>query len=161
METKLCKACQMEIPAESPFCHYCGTAQQEEKPMESVQTPRRPEPVQTAPRNETMPIMEQNMPRLLPRIKGETGCGKGWIVFLRVLLWIFFTLMMLATIASAVRMFAEGDEEMTLIALGVFIGGIFLSFLTVAGGMISLNNAENHLRTANNTAKIISLLQQK
>lgn len=93
--------------------------------------------------------------------QGEAGSGLGWITFLRVVLWIIFSLMLLSSLGAGFVLIGRGDGETILMGVGALVGGIFVSFLSVAAGMIALNNAKNLHKIANNSAKILDILQRK
>ena len=86
---------------------------------------------------------------------GKTGKGMGWIVFMRVILWIIFAGMVIAGLVAGVNVF-DYDE---LMGIAYILGGILSAFIVVAGGMIALNNATNLRSIAMNTAKTVELLQ--
>ena len=86
---------------------------------------------------------------------GKTGKGMGWIVFMRVILWIIFAGMVIAGLVAGVNAF-DYDELMGIVYI---LSGILSAFIVVAGGMIALNNATNLRSIAMNTAKTVELLQ--
>lgn len=86
---------------------------------------------------------------------GKTGKGMGWIVFMRVILWIIFAGMVVAGAVFGIEVF-DHDE---LMGIAYILGGILSAFIVVAGGMIALNNATNLRSIAMNTAKTVELLQ--
>ena len=88
---------------------------------------------------------------------GKTGKGMGWIVFLRVILWIMFAAIVITGIVLAIQwLYWE-----PLMSVLYFFGSILLAFITVAGGMIALNNATNLRSIAMNTALTVELLQKQ
>ena len=87
---------------------------------------------------------------------GKTGKGMGWIVFMRVILWIIFAGMVITGVVMAIEII---DYDV-LIAVGYILGSVLSAFIIVAGGMIALNNATNLRSIAMNTAKTVELLQQ-
>ena len=169
MENTICKSCGNEIPAGNPFCPICGAAQPKEEPIpanknpEAVVAPQWPinspepkyaPPVYSQQSQYTPPVY--SAPRS-PVMYGEEGGGMGWIVFLRVMLWIIFAAGIIAALIAGIE--AMQWDELT--GIGIILAGVLASFLTVAGGMVALNNASNHRKTASNTAKIIRILQEK
>lgn len=106
-----------------------------------------------------VPNYAQYRPYAAP-VQGKVGGGFGWIVFLRVILWIFFGLIMLSALIAGVEFMSWGDEGV-LIGFATILGGALVAFLTVACGMISLNNASNIHKIATNSARILDELQRR
>lgn len=165
MQTINCRICGKEIAAGSTFCPYCGMGQAEEH---GVEAPQWAPPVENASPVRFSPSVEKSkLPPInpadqyRPQVHGKSRSSAGWILFLRVLLWIFFGIMMLGTIGAVVVMVQDGDSDLLPAALGIFLGGTFVSFLTVSAGMIALNNADNIRKTTDNTEMIIDLLRKK
>ena len=97
---------------------------------------------------------QQPMP--VNEFSGKTGKGMGWIVFMRVILWIIFAGMVIAGLVMGIEIF-DHDELMAIVYI---LGSVLSAFIIVAGGMIALNNATNLRSIAMNTAKTVELLQQ-
>lgn len=89
---------------------------------------------------------------------GEAGRGGGWIVFLRVLLWVVFGAICLWSCYLAMEAFDYGATEA---GFAVLVGGVLSAFVVVAGGMVSLDAAQNTRRTASNTARMLELMEQQ
>lgn len=101
------------------------------------------------------PPVYPQQPMPVNEFSGKTGKGMGWIVFMRVILWIIFAGMVIAGLVAGVNVF-DYDELMGIVYI---LGGILSAFIVVAGGMIALNNATNLRSIAMNTAKTVELLQ--
>lgn len=96
---------------------------------------------------------------------GRTGRGGGWIMLLRVFLWLLFSAICLVGVILCMQFFHEASRynssECILAGLGCLIGCVFLAFVTVAGGMIALDAAQNIRRCAINSSNILNLLNQQ
>lgn len=180
MATIRCSQCGNTYDSENAFCTNCGQATA--KSREAQKAPEAPQtqsaPRQSAPQPGTYqqrPQQTQSVPyqtaqqapnygqqyRPYPMsAQGKVGGGFGWIVFMRVILWIFFGLILLASLVSGVQLMAEGDEGI-LIGFLVMLGGTLVAFLSVAMGMISLNNASNLHKIATNSAHILDELRNR
>ena len=93
---------------------------------------------------------------------GDTGRGAGWIMFLRVLLWIVFGGICLLGLALAMPLFqysSYGADPM--VGLGIIVGSVLIAFTVVAAGMVSLDAAQNIRRCAINSANVLDLLNQR
>ena len=101
------------------------------------------------------PPVYPQQPMPVNEFSGKTGKGMGWIVFMRVILWIIFAGMVIAGLVAGVNAF-DYDELMGIVYI---LSGILSAFIVVAGGMIALNNATNLRSIAMNTAKTVELLQ--
>lgn len=179
-----CSQCGNTYDSENAFCTNCG--QPTAKSQEAQKTPEAPAaapqaqsaPRQTAPQpgayqqrpqqTQSLPYQaaqqipnygQQYRPYPMPT-QGKVGGGFGWIVFMRVILWIFFGLILLASLVSGVQFMAMGDEGV-LIGFGIMLGGTLVAFLSVALGMISLNNASNLHKIATNSAHILDELRNR
>ncbi len=162
METKICPSCGNEIDAQTTYCNYCGAAQRPNVRTEAY--PPEPTPQQWPRQNEPMMQQPEYMPQApiyapqSPMFYAQEGGGLGWIVFLRVILWIVFAAVIAYYTYIGIQLidyYAETEGILT-IAFGVLLG-----FIIIAGGMVALNNASNHRKTANNTAKILQILQMQ
>lgn len=102
---------------------------------------------------------EQERPQYqyLPQL--QHGRGGGWIMFLRVFLWIEFALV----IAGGVVVFALYLRgERALEGILILIGSVLLAFLSVAVGMVLLDAAQNLRSLTDNSAQIgFSILRQE
>lgn len=162
----VCSGCGRELTAEQAFCPDCG------RPAKAVQEPTQPAqaaPAQPVPPKPEAPVRpapsyQQNPYPQMPyqpnpvfyQKTGKTGKGMGWIVFLRVILWITFAAIVITGTVLAIRwLYWE-----PLMSALYFFGSILLAFITVAGGMIALNNATNLRSIAMNTALTVELLQK-
>lgn len=144
MEMVICSKCGKSVEGNVAFCRECGA------PLKPA-APQRPTPPPVYA-NPTVPYPPQ--PAYAPASK--TGKGMGWIVFLRVILWVIFAAFVIIGFALGVEIM---DWEPGIGLLYIF-GGILAGFLTVASGMVALNNATNLRTIANNTAKTVDLLQK-
>ena len=162
MENKICPYCHSEIETEATFCTVCGV------PQTSRTEAFPPEPTpQQWPRQETQyipniptpqqPVRPVSVPKQ-PKYYGENGSGMGWIVFMRVILWIIFAATVIAGVVNAVYMF---DYDLVVEGIAVILCSILAAFIVVGGGMVALNSASNSRKTANNTAKILQVLQEQ
>ena len=86
------------------------------------------------------------------------GRGSGWIAFLRIFLWFWFTLVCVSGAFGG--MYFVHMEEFGLAALVLF-GSILLAFLSIAGGMVALDAACNLKACADYSAEIAALLRRK
>lgn len=150
MEMVTCSRCGKRVEGNVAFCHECGA------PLKAAPTRPTPPPTYAA----SPAPQPQPQPRPQPAAAQsavKTGTGMGWIVFLRVLLWISFAGCVICGIVFGTMAMNYGavGEGFLAILLGIFVG-----FLVIAGGMISLNNAENLHTIASNTAKTVDLLQR-
>ena len=82
----------------------------------------------------------------------------GWIVFMRVILWIIFAGIVITGLVYGIKMFDYRDGE--LYGILCILSSVLTAFIVVAGGMIALNNATNLRSIAMNTAKTVELLQE-
>ena len=106
------------------------------------------------------------VPPAAPRSQtGQTGRGGGWIMLLRVFLWLFFAVICLAGLITGGALFMQAldyEEPALLFAgIGTFLGCVFLAFVSVAGGMVALDAAQNIRRCAINSANILDLLNRQ
>ncbi len=149
-----CPSCGNLIEGKEAFCPYCGAAI---APNPTAQEQSYAPPTYTPPTNQgyATPVYPQQPPVQSYEFSGKTGKGMGWIVFMRVILWIIFAGMIIAGVVFGVEVF-DYDEGMGLLYI---LSGILSAFLVVAGGMIALNNATNLRSIAMNTAKTVELLQ--
>ncbi|MGM9523394.1 MAG: zinc-ribbon domain-containing protein [Faecousia sp.] len=178
----VCPSCGKYINGDEAFCPYCGTLtkpekaqqnalQQQSAPQNAPQQQRTPQnapqqPRQSAPQPQAVPVYTN--PSYAPPVNaqqpaapsyefnGKTGKGMGWIVFMRVILWIIFAGMVIAGLVVGIEVF-DRDEVMAIVYI---LGSVLSAFIIVAGGMIALNNATNLRSIAMNTAKTVELLQQ-
>ena len=93
-------------------------------------------------------------------IDGLEGKGAGWIGLLRVILWIYFGLICLVGLVLFVGFSAVGGPGF-LAGLLALAGCVLLAFVSVAGGMVALDAAQNIRRTAINSARILEMLNKK
>lgn len=153
----ICPACGKTIEEGNAFCPYCGVSVdgKNEWAPPPVEPPHAAEGAAytppPAPGNPVYPMPTQ----------GKSGTGLGWIIFLRVMLWIFFALIEIGTLASIYFMLLYSRGHAILPAVLTLLGGTLIAFLTVAGGMVALNNATNLRRIAINTAKTLELLERR
>lgn len=144
---KNCNKCGSPLNENESFCSACGT------PVE--------QPGASAPNNASAqppfnpPVYPQ--PTSYRSVAGKRGGGMGWIVFLRVIAWVLFGAMILAGLIYAFEIIDEAPE----IALLSIAGSVLSAFLLVAGIMISLNNASNLRKIAENTADMVELLKNR
>ena len=145
------------------FCSKCGMKQPEEggaapagRPAPGPGPAGAPVPPATPPSNPAGPY-----PPAPPVRMGDTGRGAGWIMFLRVLLWIVFAAICLTGLYLAMPIFNYGGSDGAIAALGIIVGSVLLAFTVVAAGMVSLDAAQNIRRCAINSANILDLLNQR
>ena len=143
-----CSKCGNAYDSANSHCPFCG--------QQTVQVP----PTQEAPR---CPSYPQQVPYYTAPSHGKTGSGFGWIVFLRVILWIVFGAIVLSSLIIGIRMmsFSRYFGGMAWEGMLVIFGGILTAFITIAAGMVALNNASNLNKIATNSAKILDELQKK
>ena len=161
---------QPEAPQSAPQPQAPQSAPQPQAPQSAPQSrayQSAPQPwaYQSAPQPQVPPVYANPtytppvyapQPRMSDeRYVGKTGKGMGWIVFMRVILWIIFAGIIVSGVVMGLRMF-DYDE---VLAIAYILGGVFSAFITVAAGMILLNNATNLRSIATNTAKTVELLQ--
>ena len=86
-------------------------------------------------------------------------------MLLRVFLWCLFAVICLAGLVSGGALCMEGIqyEELAMMfaGIGVMLGCVLLAFVSVAGGMVALDAAQNIRRCAINSANILELLNQQ
>lgn len=143
-----CSKCGNSYDSANSYCPFCG--------QQTVQVP----PTQEAPQ---CPSYPQQVPYYTAPSQGKTGTGFGWIVFMRVILWIVFGAIVVASLIVGIRMmsFSRYFGGMAWEGMLVIFGGILTAFITIAAGMIALNNASNLNKIATNSAKILDELQKK
>ena len=159
-----CPRCGKLIEGKEAFCPYCGASTKNAAAAPAAQPNPTAQKQSYAPPTYTPPVNQGYAPPAYPQqppvqsyeFSGKTGKGMGWIVFMRVILWVIFAGMIIAGIVLGVECF-DYDEEIGLLYI---LGGILSAFITVAGGMIALNNATNLRSIAMNTAKTVELLQE-
>lgn len=177
----VCSNCGKYINGDEAFCPYCGTSTKQEtaKPQQPnvpqqlrQSVPQQPnvpqQPRQSAPQPQAVPVYTN--PSYAPPVhpqqpiapsyefSGKTGKGMGWIVFMRVILWIVFAGIVITGVVYGIRMFDYRDGE--LYGILCILSSVLTAFIVVAGGMIALNNATNLRSIAMNTAKTVELLQE-
>lgn len=180
----VCKKCGNQVSSDAAFCRFCGApVEPAEPPKAPEEQPSAQEAPKAAPQAapqqpKTPPVNPGYVPPVNPgyvppvnpgyappvypqqpmtvnEFSGKTGKGMGWIVFMRVILWIIFAGMVIAGLVAGVNAF-DYDELMGIVYI---LSGILSAFIVVAGGMIALNNATNLRSIAMNTAKTVELLQ--
>ena len=155
-----------KAPEGQPSAQEAPQAAPQEAPKAAPQQPKTPpvNPGYVPPVNPgyVPPVNPGYAPPVYPQqpmpvneFSGKTGKGMGWIVFMRVILWIIFAGMVIAGLVAGVNAF-DYDELMGIVYI---LSGILSAFIVVAGGMIALNNATNLRSIAMNTAKTVELLQ--
>lgn len=123
-------------------------------------------PVVSSPRAEERPVVVKTLRTV------ESGTGKGWITFLRGLLWVSFSLICFAglyfsfgplknAILFATNDFGEYSGGLFLFGIAIFLVCVLVAFITLAAGMVALDIAENIRRSANNTSRILEILNQQ
>lgn len=150
MATINCSNCGSAFDSANSFCPFCGTPNgQEAQQAPTYAQPAAPQypPYQPAPYVPT------------PTVRGKAGGGFGWIVFMRVILWILFAGMILSSLIYGIILL--GHNRTVGEGLLVIFGGILTSFIVVAGGMILLNAASNLHKIATNSANILNELQKR
>ncbi len=168
---KICPKCRNEIGADMPYCTFCGAQQPPENRVfpheptpqqwprgDAPNTVRRPETASAEPTAQQWLNEEETRMRKQLLLCGERGSGMSWIVFMRVVLWFAFALLVIAFVGRGIWMISY---DLVFQGVGVILGGVLVSFIAVGGGMVALNNAGNNRKTANNTAKILQLLQNQ
>ena len=180
----VCKKCGNQVSSDAAFCRFCGAPVEadeapkapegqpaaQEAPKAAPQAAPKAAP-QAAPQQPKMPPVNPGYvppvnpgyaPPVYPQqpmpvyeFSGKTGKGMGWIVFMRVILWIIFAGMVIGGLVAGVEVF-DHDELMGIVCI---LSGVLSAFIVVAGGMIALNNATNLRSIAMNTAKTVELLQ--
>lgn len=139
-----CSKCGNAYDSANSYCPFCG--------QQTVQVP----PTQEAPQ---CPSYPQQVPYYTAPSHGKTGSGFGWIVFMRVILWIVFAGIVVSALIIGIGLL--GRRRTQLEGILVILGGILTAFITIAAGMIALNNASNLNKIATNSAKILDELQKK
>ena len=139
----VCSGCGRELTAGQAFCPDCGHS------AKVVQEPSPPAQAANALPYQPNPVYYQRI--------GKTGKGMGWIAFMRTILWIMFAAIVISGLVLACNL---GDHE-PLMGVLCFFGSILMAFITVAGGMIALNNATNIRSIAINTSITVELLQKQ
>lgn len=160
METKICPSCGNAIDIQLTYCSYCGAAQMPNTRADAYPPEPTPQqwPRQEAPAQYSeAPVYTPPIPQMF-RYQGEEGIGGGWIVFLRVMLWIFFSIIVLAYSIAGISMIVN---DLPGEGIAILLVGVLAAFLLIAGGMVSLNSASNQRKTATNTAKILQVLQEQ
>ncbi len=157
METKICPNCQSEVAVEAVYCTVCGMPQANR----AEAYPPEPTPQQW-PRQEVQHAPpEQQQKKSKPaqvRYHAENGTGMGWIVFMRVILWILFSTVVIGAVVRAIVMFSQ---DLVLDGIMTILIAVLAAFVVIGGGMVALNSASNSRKTANNTAKILQFLQEQ
>lgn len=163
MEKRICSGCGRELTQEQDFCPDCGSPakavpQSAPAAQEPSAPPRQEIPVRPAPPSYPQSPYQQAPYQQMPAVAltGKTGKGMGWIVFLRVILWVLFAAIVITSFVLAAPVFYASPAMAALIVLC----GILTGFVVVAGGMIALNNATNLRSIAKNTALTVELLQR-
>ena len=147
--------------------------QQPNQPQGQDQNPGQ-QPVQPQHQSYQQPYHQGYTPYYAPQKPANRGKGGGWIGFLRVMAWIMFTLIELATVISGIALMAGARVASSyfgygysytnwgaiLGGLGVIIGGTLLAFIMIAGINVSLDMAMNTARTATNTAKLVEKIEE-
>lgn len=146
---KTCPACGNQYDKDGAFCPFCGTA---------AATAPKADPVHAAPNPPHVAPYPPPAPPAYYDSPVSHGKGGGWIMLVRVMLWIFFALFCLSSFVSALNYFSR---DKIAIGFAVLIGGIFAAFLVIAMGMVTLDMAKNTQRIANNTAEIAKNLKNK
>lgn len=167
----VCPNCGKYINGNEAFCPYCGTSTKTEQPQQSAQQESAPQnapqqPRQSAPQAVPVYTNPSYAPPVYPQqpvapsyeFSGKTGKGMGWIVFMRVILWIIFAGIVITGLVYGIEMFDYRDGE--LYGILCILSSVLTGFIVVAGGMIALNNATNLRSIAMNTAKTVELLQE-
>ncbi|MGM9554222.1 MAG: zinc ribbon domain-containing protein [Faecousia sp.] len=172
----VCSSCGKYISGDEAFCPYCGKSTKPEKvqqqsapQQQSVpQQQSAPQQRQSAPQPQAVPVYTnpsypqpaypQQPAAPSNEFSGKTGKGMGWIVFMRVILWIIFAGIVITGVVYGIEMFGYRDGE--LYGILCILSSVLAGFIVVAGGMIALNNATNLRSIAMNTAKTVELLQQ-
>lgn len=152
MERIFCPACGESVEADGTFCPSCG------KPLQQQSEPAWQAPPAPDFNNQQPNYGNAYVPQPGPMYEagGKTGKGMGWIVFMRVILWLVFAGIVISGLVLGVEVM---DYEAEL-GLAYIFGSILTGFLVVAGGMIALNNATNLRSIAMNTAKTVEILQE-
>ena len=160
-----CSGCGKIINGEEAFCPYCGTSTKGDAVPQDTQQHTSAQQPYTAPIG-TPPVSPSYVPPVYPQqpaapsyeFSGKTGKGMGWIVFMRVILWIIFAGIVITGLVYGIKMFDYRDGE--LYGILCILSSVLTAFIVVAGGMIALNNATNLRSIAMNTAKTVELLQE-
>lgn len=139
-----CSKCGNAYDSANSYCPFCG--------QQTVQVP----PTQEVPQYAVYP---QQVPYYTAPSQGKTGSGFGWIVFMRVILWIVFAGIVVSALIIGIGLL--GRRRTQLEGILVILGGILTAFITIAAGMVALNNASNLNKIATNSAKILDELQKK
>lgn len=155
MANIICSGCGNLIDGNEKYCPVCGKA----TAASAANTPPAP---QAPPAATPYPPVYSPQPQYIPapNYDGKSGKGLGWITFLKVMLWILFALMEITTLVYVVAAANYFRYHGALIGFLIFLGGTLISFLTLAGGMVALNNATNLRSIATNTAKTVGLLEE-
>lgn len=159
-----CPSCGKLMEGKEAFCPYCGASTKNAagapsaQPNPTVQEKSYAPPIYTPPVNQSYapPVYPQQPPVQSYDFSGKTGKGMGWIVFMRVILWIIFAAIIIVGIGRGIEYFDYNAG----VALVQILTSILMAFIVVAGGMIALNNATNLRSIAMNTAKTVELLQE-
>ena len=163
-----CPKCGKIIDGDQAFCAYCGT------PLSHTAEPE-PEPQYTAPRPEPQPEPQYTAPEYsAPRYSApqpqyyaaqpqyyaphQSTMGKGWLLFVRVLLWVMCAGVVIASIILSTRFFRF--RQTVGYGFLVILGGLIVAFSSVAWGMVMLNHAQNLYYVAENTRKTNELLSE-
>ena len=100
-----------------------------------------------------------------PQPAGQSGRGGGWIMLLRVFLWLLFTAICMVGIIFGGLMIMMGPDAggfpVVFAGLGIILVSVLLAFVAVASGMVALDAAQNIRRCAINSANILDLLNQQ
>lgn len=96
----------------------------------------------------------------MPPVSGQSGKGGGWIGLLRTFLWIYFGLICLVGLILFIG-FSQAGDGGVLMGLLALAGCVLVAFISVAGGMVALDAAQNISRCATNSARILELLQHE
>lgn len=165
-----CKNCGNAYDDENAYCIYCGAKTVKTAPAPAAfSTPASAAFSTPAPEAAPAPAVAptySNAPQPQPYYYepaqyGKKGRGFAWIVFMRVILWIWFGLLVLSSLIGGIGYMLNGRDEEILIGFGILLGGVFMAFLTIAVGMIWLNNASNLNKIATNSARILDKLERK
>lgn len=151
MEMVTCANCGKQVEGNVAFCRECGA------PLKAAPTRPTPPPVYTNPAAPQPQPYPQNAPMSAYEPAAKTGKGMGWIVFLRVILWLVFAACVISGLSLGVQAMDIGE---TGVGFLIILGGILVGFMAVASGMVALNNATNLRTIASNTAKTVELLQK-
>lgn len=157
----VCPVCGQHINGDEAFCSYCGASIKAKETQENAQPQSAPQPQAAnfyANPSYAAPVYPQQPVMPSYEFSGKTGKGMGWIVFLRVILWIVFAGIVIAGFVCGIEMIDH--HYRALYGMLCIAGSILTALIVVAGGMVALNNATNLRSIAMNTAKTVELLQE-